>query len=261
MENDNIINGFIHTYFSENLCQVYQADDGVYEVNLTEKMDKQLMNRPFYWHYVKSTNQLGEPLSLRLITNKNKIDSKGEWLHYGSPRFQQMLKHLKQSSKHAIFYEELDTKEETALFPWLILNIKLIYKGVLTKEECFSLGLNLINGKMINNMMSELRAFTFQSKISDLCYSLTPIITLNSGYNRILNVFEQYINNQTHSWAVHAMEKYEEEMHFIRKYFLKESHTQDKKRIIDETRQRYQPSITINIINGGLFYLNQSFQK
>src|SRR5690625_6464776 len=75
------LNHFLKTYFSAHHCELLHAEDGVLTIQLTEEMDRALMNRPFYWHYVKSTGNTGTPMQLTLITNPDKRDVKGEWIH------------------------------------------------------------------------------------------------------------------------------------------------------------------------------------
>lgn len=84
---------FLHDYFSAHHCTISSDNDGVLRVKLTEEMDRALMNRPFYWHYIKKMGHPGDPMTLTLITNHSKRDNKGEWIHFGSPRLQQITTH------------------------------------------------------------------------------------------------------------------------------------------------------------------------
>src|SRR5690625_4120463 len=261
MKAENFLNTFIYKFFSENQCEIIEKEQGVLQVQLTEEMDKQLMNRPFYWHYIKNTNQIGEPLSVTFITNTNKRDQKGEWIHFGSPRFQQIIKQLQLTGKYTKLYEQLYSIKQTPLFPWLLLNIKIIYKGIFSREELFSIGLNLVSGKMVTEKMELIKNKSFHEQIPDYCYPMTPIITLESGFNRIMNVFDHYLNSQDHQWAIFSMQKYTEEIKLINNYFKDYDSIKDKDRILTETKKRYQAVVTIQVVNGGLFYLSESHNK
>ena len=85
------LNQFLQDYFVSHRCKILENNDGILKIQLTEEMDQALMNRPFYWHYIKKIGQQGEPMDLTLITNPNKKDVKGEWIHFGSPRLQQII--------------------------------------------------------------------------------------------------------------------------------------------------------------------------
>src|SRR5699024_6530482 len=118
---------FLVRYFTAHDCQLLHNENGVLTVQLTEAMDKVLMNRPFYWHYIKKIGYEGDPMQLTLITNPDKQDEKGEWIHYGSPRLQQIFNHLRTNEKHAKLFQQLNVSGKTALYPWLVVNVKISY--------------------------------------------------------------------------------------------------------------------------------------
>lgn len=261
MGKNNFVENFIYNYFIENKCHVTKPKPHILEVTLTEEMDKKIMNRPFYWHYIDMTSQKGEPATIKFITDPTNKSSEGEWIHFGSPRFQKIVTELRTSAKFTRLFQRVSTTSRTPLYPWLIINVKIIYKGIVSKEEIFSVGLNLINGQMHTDMMEKLINEKFQKQISDYCYSLSPIIRINSGYNRMIKVFEHYINNQQHQWALLAMKRFEEEKTLIEDYFKNHLEDVDKERIIHEAMERYQPTISFEIINGGLFYLTSAYNE
>src|SRR5699024_11543085 len=63
------LNTFLSRFFNAHHCTILRNEDGVMTVQLTEEMDQSLMNRPFYWHYVKKMGKMGEPMKLTFITN------------------------------------------------------------------------------------------------------------------------------------------------------------------------------------------------
>ena len=87
------INGYLHEFFKENNCQILKDHDHYLHVQLTIEMDKKIMNRPFYWKYVESTDDEPRPAQVTLITDKNRLvdDIKGEVIHFGSPRLTQLF--------------------------------------------------------------------------------------------------------------------------------------------------------------------------
>lgn len=83
------IHDFLHTYFKANDCEIL-ADGGSHlTVQLTIDMDKELMNRPFYWHYLEKTGGIPNPAVITFITDPAlaPADLKGEMIHFGSPAF------------------------------------------------------------------------------------------------------------------------------------------------------------------------------
>src|SRR5699024_7129739 len=75
---------FLNQFFKAKKCPIIFTDKEHIHVQLTEELDKALMNRPFYWQYIEATNQKGSPQELAFTTNiKDKTEYK--WIHYGSP--------------------------------------------------------------------------------------------------------------------------------------------------------------------------------
>ncbi|MGM8213486.1 YqhG family protein [Virgibacillus sp. W0430] len=254
---------FLIDYFSAQQCTVLDNQEGLFTVQLTEEMDKTLMNRPFYWHFIKSTGNKGEPMKLTLITNPERRKEDGEWVHFGSPRLQQIFNHLKQSEKYVKLFEQCTTSAHTALFPWLVINIKISYKGKQIKDELFSIGINLVNGEMKTQMMQWLQSLQLNKTIPNYCYTLSPIITIPSGYLRIEKVLDDYVANQTHTWAEASIQTMEEEIQLIQHFYTEEEDASFREKEINELTNRYEPEIIYEVVNGGIVYLleNSSMYK
>ena len=125
-------------------------------VQLTIEMDKKIMNRPFYWKYLESTDGVPSPAQLTLITDKNKLveDIKGEVVHFGSPRLSQLFQATKEMGSFVQMYEQIYDKfdSQTILTPWLGVNYKISYYSDQTKETLYSLGINLMTGDVIERV-------------------------------------------------------------------------------------------------------------
>lgn len=253
------LNQFLNNFFVGHNCQIISNQNGVLTIQLTEEMDRALMNRPFYWHYIKKMGQTGEPQTLTLITNKDKRKETGEFIHFGSPRLQQIMNHLKKNERFTKAFQKLtEVTTNSALHPWLVLNIKVTYIGKLQKDEVFSLGLNLINGMMKSQMMEYLYTLKLQNTIPDYCYTIAPIIKLHSGFKRIESVIKNYIENQEHDWANESLEKLEDEIELLKSFYIEPSEEEkiQMEKEITEIKTRYEPRIRISIINGGIFHLH-----
>ncbi|WP_337020615.1 YqhG family protein, partial [Oceanobacillus massiliensis] len=62
------LNVFLCDYFTAKNCSIIENKDGILQIQLNEHMDRELMNRPFYWHYIKKMGREGDPMQLTLIT-------------------------------------------------------------------------------------------------------------------------------------------------------------------------------------------------
>lgn len=258
------LNDYLYRFFEANQCSILSNQNDILKVKLTEKMDRALMNRPFYWHYIKKIGQIGEPKTLTFITNPENKEEKGELIHFGSPRLQQIMNYLKENEKYVLLYEKATSVHTNiGLHPWLLVNLKITYIGRLQKDEIFSIGLNLINGMMKTQMMDYLKELSLQSNISDFCYTISPLIKLNSGFKRIEKVIQNYIENQVHDWAAESLKKSEDEINLLKRFYTQPNNEQKKQmeQEISEIRDRYHPTITLTVVNGGIVYLKQPVEK
>ena len=251
------LHDFLQKYFLLHQCEIMTDQEGILSVQLNEQMDKALMNRPFYWHYMKSSGQTGEPASLTFITDPAKREHQGEWIHFGSPRLQQVFNHLKTANNHIKLFQKVEAQQNTPLYPWLLINLKISYKGKYNKDELFSIGLNLINGMMKTNMMEILQDIPLNQTISDFCYPISPLIKVQSGFLRITAVIEDYLKNQTHDWAEESIYTLNEEIQMVQHFYDRSIEEDQLAKEMSDLEKRYTPTISYSIINGGLIYLQQ----
>lgn len=258
----NEIHQFLERYFRTNECDILENHDGWLKVQLTVEMDKALMNRPFYWHYVEKTAGGGEPMQLTLITDQSKApkDLKGEVIHFGSPRLHQIFQSTKKFAAYGRMYENKvgNGTVKNALQPWLGLNVKISYKCDRKKDMLYSIGLNLINGMMVNNFHKQLTSMNLTPKIPDYSFTLSPLIKPQSGLKRMEQVIHSLVDQDDHLWAEEARKRWDSDLNLLEKFYedieeRPESYYSEKEAL----QAQYEPKITATIINGGLFYLTQ----
>lgn len=254
------IEHYLTRFFTAHQCTMTQ-EDGVLSVQLTVEMDKALMNRPFYWQYIEATGNVGEPKKLHFITDPTKMEKKGEWIHFGSPRLQQIYHYLRKTARFIHLYENLHVTKNTMLQPWLLLNICITYEGKQKKEELFSIGLNLINGSFVFDMMEKLATVDLKPVIPNHCYTISPLIKVTSGLLRIESYLDHYVMEQEHEWAMESIQLLNEEIEMINHFYEGEDVVDEKEKEIADVTKRLQPKISYEMINGGIVYLRESFIK
>lgn len=253
---------FLHRFFELHECEVQESNDGLLSVQLTRELDEALMNRPFYWHYMDKLNQQGEPSTLQLDINKKQKDSKREWIHFGSPRLQQIFQFINNKAKYTVLYERRETTIQEPLYPWLICNLRVNYNGLQKKEVIYSIGLHLIHGAFVLNMMKRLEPFTFEQRMSDYTYSISPIIRPHSGLRRVFDFIENNLEQEDLSWAQHATKTLKEEIELLHHFYREEEKEELFEQEKENLTKRLSPSISIEIINAGVFYIsNESTSK
>ncbi|MFD2658360.1 YqhG family protein [Gracilibacillus thailandensis] len=252
------LHDFLHQYFTLHDCDVITENNTEMTIKLTRELDQVLMNRPFYWHYMDKIGRIGEPMSLYLDTSTKKKDNKKEWIHFGSPRLQQIFHHIKQNARFTILYEETSGDIKTPLHPWLVTNIMVHYRGKQKKESIHSIGLQLINGMMKANMMKHLDTFTMDLRMSDYSFTISPIIKPASGFNRIFHYLEHSLLEEDMQWVEESKKALREEIQLLDYFFHQQ---EENKEILEKEKERLterlEPRIEIEIINAGLFYLTE----
>jgi hypothetical protein len=253
------IHQFLEQYFLSNECKLLQNGPGYMRVQLTVDLDKELMNRPFYWHYLEKTGGVPTPMQLTLITDQKKAPEsiKGEIVHFGSPRLHQIFQSTKKLAGYIRLYENHNcTNMQTPLFPWLCLNVKISYKCDRKRDVFRSIGLQLITGQMVENFHDQLLQIPLTPKIPDYSFTLSPLIMPGSGITRIENFIKNDISNQDHHWADEAIARWEKDLQLLDHFYENEEENNESFEIEKKALQdQYEPKIIITYINGGLFYL------
>lgn len=254
------IHEYLNRYFEANECELLENGDGYLTVQLTIDLDKELMNRPFYWHYLEKTGGIPNPSKLTIITDQERCPDhiKGESIHFGAPRLHQIFQSTKKFAKYIRLYEKKMPKvsQQTPLYPWLGVNIKVSYQCDRKRDVFRSFGLNLINGTLVEDFHEKVKKRTLSPKIPDLFFTLTPIIMPKSGLTRIETFLNQEIMKDDHTWAEQAKKRWDEDLTLLNHFYedldeKPEAYLTEKQALQDQ----YEPTISIEIINGGLFYL------
>jgi hypothetical protein len=253
------IHDFLIRYFRANDCEILENGPGYLIVQLTIDLDKQLMNRPFYWHYLEKTGGIPNPMKLTLITNQEKAPEtlKGETIHFGSPRLHQIFESTKKLAGYIRLYENHQQhQQQTPLMPWLCMNVKISYQCDRKRDIFKSIGVQLINGQMVEDFHDRLQQVQLTPKIPDYSFTLSPLVMPKSGMQRIENYLRSVIEKDDHSWADAARQRWDQDLRLLDHFYEdaeeeNESYETEKKAL----QEQYEPRINISYINGGLFYL------
>lgn len=257
------IHDFLLRYFQSNNCELVDSRSGFMTVQLTEEMDKELMNRPFYWHYLEKTGGIPNPMQLTLITNQQEVhdDIKGEIIHFGSPRLHQIFASTKKLAGYIRLYEDRQGAPgtQTPLLPWLCLNTKISYQCDRKRDVYQSIGLQLINGRMVTDFHDHLLQLPLTPKIPDFAFTLSPLIMPKSGITRIENMLRTNLSDEDHTWAEEAKQRWKKDLQLLDHFYKDvvedtESYEIEKQAL----REQFEPKINISVINGGIFYLTDN---
>lgn len=254
------IHGYLQKFFIENNCPILNGNDHYMNVQLTIDMDKKIMNRPFYWRYLEASNGEPNPAQLTFITDQNMLDEdiKGEVVHFGSPRLNQLFQATKELGAFVQMYEKVSEKPKikTILTPWLGVNYKVSYYSDQTKEMLHSLGINLMTGLLIDNFQEWVSDVDLDSTMSEDAFNLTYFIKPIRALERMDTAIEKFIQQDDHTWAEEAKARWQKDREVL-EYFYEgienkpECYEMEKKAL----EEQYESRIKIDIVNGGLFYM------
>ncbi|WAA11442.1 YqhG family protein [Fervidibacillus halotolerans] len=257
------IRQFLKRFFDATQCKTVQDDGNAFTVQLTVDMDKALMNRPFYWHYIEKTRGTPNPQKITFLTDfSNSNESKGEKIHFGSPRLHQIFQLTKKLGGFIRMFEDRPgtVQNHTPLIPWLCMNIKVSYICDRKKDEFHSIGLNLINGKMLDNFHYLLKdtSMPLSMKMPDFAFTFTPLIKPVSGIKRIEQYIRSQLQQEDHTWAMEAKKRWERDEKLLNIFFEEWEEKPEQYEIEKEAlREQYEPKISVDCINGGIFYLTK----
>ena len=256
------IHNYLERYFNANESPILENGNGHLHVQLSIDLDKELMNRPFYWHYLEKIGGTPQPMKMTLITDQEKApgDLRGELVHFGSPRLHQIFNSTKKFGGFIRLYEEIETigNSSTPLQPWLNINVKISYQCDRKKDVIMSLGLNLINGQVVPEFFEKLSERNLTPKIPDYCFKLSPLVTPRSGLLRLEKIIRTYVEEQDDKWAIDARKRWDEDLHLLNHFYEEHEEKPESYHIEKEAlKSQYEPKIIVHVINGGMFYLNQ----
>jgi len=253
------INQFLKRFFTANECEVTEEGTGYFTVQLTVDMDKELMNRPFYWHYLEKTGGTPNPMKLSFITDPKLApsDLNGEQIHFGSPRLHQIFRVSQKLGGYIRLYENaVPTTGHIPLHPWIGVNIMISYVCDKKKDEVLSLGLHLISGTMVDGFQEKLEKLALTPKIPDYCFTMSPLIKPQSGLKRIEQYVKGRVEKEKHDWADEARQRLNRDLMLLNHFY---EGLEEKPEVYwnekEALKELYEPHIDIQILNGGIFYL------
>src|SRR5699024_982064 len=204
--------------------------------------------------------QEGTPKEITVQTSFTE-EKRLDWITVASPTFDKIIAFLKQKNQYIHLYERVETTEKTLLQPWLLINFSIVYEGIQKREEIISIGLNLMNGAYQIDTMETVEQMEFTHAISEYCYTTSPLIRIQSGYKRMEKLLDDHVATQKHDWAIEAYEQMTAQCAMVHYFYENNDDDEAKAKALDEITQLFQPTITYDVINGGIVYLQTTYMN
>lgn len=253
------VHHYLKTFFKETDCELIMDEGHSLTVQLTIDIDKKIMSRPFYWQYIEATNAIPNPARLTLITDRTKLEQPlfGEIIHFGSGKLHQIFKATKELGSFVKMYEAVNSEgEQVLLTPYFCVNYKVSYYCDHTKENLYSLGINLLNGNVQNQFHELVTTLQLTRNTPKNVYCIPYIIKPTRALERLDLFIQNIIKDDDHHWADEAKKRWEKEQEIL-DYFYEGVEEKPESYHIEKLalKERFHPRIKVEIINGGIFYL------
>jgi hypothetical protein len=263
---------FTEHFLEHHQCKIIESTPTHLVTQLSIDIDKDLLNRPFYWIYVERMGLPPQPAQLCLIFDPENrpADLSGEYLFFGAPRFKMMLHSAKKHGRFVRLFQETHTRprfgNSLPYVPWLSVNFKVSYICDQKKERIHHLGINLQSGEISEDFYEELMLFPWTHKMPTGRHLLPEKMPLSEAVSELEYYLEDFIQQEDHSWAVNARKRYENEMEQLESYFpdhdeLGEEQQKNKALRNREVIRQYHPRIEVEVVNTGIFYRDMEVSK
>lgn len=258
---------FVERYMKYHHCTVIESTPSYLHVQLTIDVDKDLLNRPFYWMYVEKLNQEPQPAQFCFIFDPENppTEKRGEYLFFGAPRFSQMLQSAQKHGRFTRLYEE-SPHLERSLFskpyvPWLLINFKLSYICDQKKDRLCSLGINLYNGEIKQDFYPLVQKLSWTSKLPIKRHLLPKRLSIPEAVGELEYYLQDELHQEDLGWAEAAKERLQMEIEQLNSFYPEgetrsEEKETEKKQRIREIIWQYHPRVEIEVVNAGIFYMN-----
>ena len=264
------LRAFVTRYLNAMDCHVVESSAGHVRTQLSERADRDLVNRPFYWSYVEKLGIEPQPVTLSFVfePEKTPTDIKGEHIAPGSPRLLQLFRSAQKHGQFVRLYEDVainlqNPRGSRPYTPWLGINYKIEWISDQLRNEIHSLGIHLLDGTIQDKFYETLMTRRWTPKLPSHRFVTKANLTITDAVNQLEFYIQGYLEQLDDTWAIEAEERMQGELERLAEYYKKTpSRTDDEEfqteyeRRVWETKWQYQPRVEVSVVGAGLFYMS-----
>ncbi|HZG14896.1 MAG TPA: YqhG family protein [Candidatus Bathyarchaeia archaeon] len=228
--NQQEVRSYIERYFAAFSTHIVETHPHYFTVKLPVEVDKDIGNRPFYWSWVEKMNLPYQPMVLTFIFQPDQVgtDIRGEQIHFGASRLQQIFQSAANHGRFVCMYEHhpamisplgSGTRRSNPLTPWLGLNVKISFICDKKKDLLLYLGVNLYQPRVVHNFYPFLQRLQLQPSIPAYYYTQAKTISLEQGVSLLEQEINRVIQQQDSRWAMEARERLHDEWEILEAYY------------------------------------------
>lgn len=228
--NQQEVRQFVERYFAAFGTHVQESHPHYLTVKLPVEVDKDIGNRPFYWSWVEKMNIPPQPMVLTFFFDPEKApkELRGEPIHFGSGRLQQIFQSAANHGRFVCMYEQPpvltgnslpSARRSQPLTPWLGLNVKVSFICDKKKDLLLYLGVNLYQPRIVHDFYPFLCRLSLTPSIPAYFYTQERRIQMPRAMELIEREVRRLIAQQDSRWAEEARERLQEELDMLEAYY------------------------------------------
>lgn len=252
---------FCDRYFTSVGARTLVARPMYREYELPVDVDKELIERPFYWMWVEATRQSVEPTVLRLAFDAEaqareearlnaeqppapfpwSLKRRVERIDFGSPLFDRILLSAARRGRIASVREG-DAGGE--LVPWMMVNGVFAYTADLNREEWFSYAICLDNLQVVDRFYERIQHRDLAGvPASDLLRHSCH--TVHDAWRKLQRALADHVAAQDDAWAEEAMARLHGDLAQLSAYYesLLDELTDEERVPVLQERDRKQAAL------------------
>lgn len=263
------VTAFVRRYIAAMGGEILEEAPSYVRVRLTPDMDKDLMNRPFYWSYMEQFGLEPVPAVLTLVFDPDRPppDGRGEPIAFGSLRLTQIFRSAQKRGRFVRLYEaptegqggSSDRPEAVRLVPHLAVNYRVSFLCDRKKERLLPIGVNLETGHVVEGFYPRIAARPFTPVMPPGAVLAPCRLTLEAAVARAEAAVAAAVAAEDDSWARDALARLAEEQALLRAYYG-ETPTEEQRgelaQRLEELEALFTPRIAVDVVNAGLFFLS-----
>ncbi|HEU4963316.1 MAG TPA: YqhG family protein [Bacilli bacterium] len=276
MENAQQIQDFCRRYFQAVEAPILVDQEDFLQVELPREIDKELIERRYYWMYIEATNQ-DPPNTVLSMSYRPDLQIEGvdklDFVTLGSFLLNKIIESTQKRGRFTRAYQQ-GLRPGTPLQPVLLTTFKLSFVADRRRDEIVSYAVHLGTGRVIRDFYDRVEHVSMGATASELTPPLSPRYTCEQGYELIREALQAEIEALDHTWAEEAeahlqaeleqLETYYESLTLVSASETKNADEQQKKAgayaaerelRVAELKWRCAPRVQIEPFHFGLLYV------
>jgi hypothetical protein len=261
------IKAIFESYFVMTGCEIFHSDCTCIQVKLSPIADRTIANRPYYWAFVDNMHQEPEPLSYTFWFAPQQTDlalpltqTISELITIGNDKLNVIMQELHTQGSYTMLFEKSATPRNIDSYDsWLNVNYMLHFQTYSNRNDVHSIGISLTTGEIVEDFMEQIAHMEFSSTIAT-AMMIKPVLSMESAQQLIKSHIHNQLTSANHAWAIRASELEINEHNRLKSYYMERNEPELLTKRTTEISKIYAPTLSVEIINCGIFHFLNHFR-